>query len=165
MNSSGNWNRSQPLEQWLQLFKPREKDMFIFPNRSGKMSLIRDLSKGVEFAEWPYPNRGGPTLSISIGARMIRRILGRGINGDNLWECQEIVQDKNSWWLGTGYDIPGIIYHHDMQSAVKFFLERYPQTDTIDTSWGTTARISSLIPGALAELAIKEINPKGDNNV
>jgi len=81
-----------------------------------------------------------------------------------LWEVQEFLDPQwdttpgdKTYWLGTSVNTAGFLQFRDMKEAVSHFLKYHPETYRIDTSWNTNVFISSLIPDAIAELAVNAL--------
>lgn len=70
-----------------------------------------------------------------------------------LWEAREITEEGGkSVWLGTGRDLPGIVLHRDIQSALVFYMSYFPKTDTIQGVIADRYRIS--VPSQAAAKSI-----------
>jgi hypothetical protein len=90
----------------------------------------------------------------------MRRIIAQSADGSTLWEAREILLENApsfKRWISSGSRHGGLIEHFDMKSVLGFYVQYYPETYRVDTTWGKSVFIESLIPGALADLAVKAL--------
>jgi hypothetical protein len=89
---------------------------------------------------------------------MMTTILGRNDINGNLWEGKEIIDEDGDHriWLSTSIGSMLLVTHINTKDMLKFWLERFPETDNIVNTLGNCVRPADI----RAEWALEQMTER-----